>query len=253
MFRLPCNASHIYFVMYQTSIMKSILVIVCILFSIITVGQEHTISINYKPSLTYLGKQKENFDNLYFNSRSGKNTFNNSANILYSYKFLSKFNLTTGVELSQQGQNINFKTNSVIPENSNVIFWTKLNYVRIPVTVGYSIFNRKNSEIHINTGLSLGFVIKREDNYNGIIPEYILLPPAEKRYKEKDWAIPIGINYQKTFTKNVFAIFGFEYLIGITNSFNENPGSKFGVLSEFNNSKQRRLAINIGIGFNLKK
>lgn len=233
--------------------MKAIIIVICILFSDTISGQKHRVSVNYKPSLTYFGKQKESFNNAYFDSRSGNKTFNNSANILYSYKVLSKFNLTTGVEFSQQGQNINFKTNSVIPENSNVIFWTKLHYVRIPVTVGYSVFKKKNSEIYITTGLSLGFAAKREDNYNGIINEYILLPPPEKRYEEQDWAIPIEINYQKTLSKNFVAIFGFEYLIGLTNSFNENAGSKFGVLSEFDNSKQKRLAINIGIGFNLKK
>ena len=218
--------------------MKAIIIVIFLLFSITTKGQKHRVSVNYKPSLTYFGRQKESFDNYYFISRSGNNTFNNSVNILYSYKFLPKFNL---------------KTNSVTPENSNVIFKTQLNYVRIPLTVGYSIFKRKNSEVNISTGLSLGFVTKRKDNYQDIILEDILLPPVEKRYKENDWAIPIGLNYQKTLTRNVIAIFGFEYLIGMTNSFNENGASKFGVLSEFDNSKQKRMSINIGIGLDLTK
>ena len=233
--------------------MKAIIIVIFLLFSVTTNGQKHRVSVNYKPSLTYFGRQKESFDNYYFISRSGNNTFNNSFNILYSYKFLPKFYLTTGVEFSQQGQSINLKTKSVIPENSNVIFETQLNYVRIPLTVGYSIFKRKNSEVNISTGLSLGFVTKRKDNYQDIILEDILLPPVEKRYKENDWAIPIGLNYQKTLTRNVIAIFGFEYLIGMTNSFNENGASKFGVLSEFDNSKQKRMSINIGIGLDLTK
>ena len=54
-------------------------------------------------------------------------------------------------------------------------------------------------------------------------------------------------------TKNTNAILGVEYLVGLTNSFTENGASKFGVLSEFDNSKQKRLSINIGIGFNLTK
>ncbi len=75
----------------------------------------------------------------------GNKTFNSAANILYSYTFLSKFNVKTGVEFSQQGQNINFKTNSVIPENNNIIFKTRLNYIRIPITIGYSIFKGKKT------------------------------------------------------------------------------------------------------------
>ena len=74
-----------------------------------------------------------------------------------------------------------------------------------------------------------------------------------KRYKNKDWAIPVGINYEKELTSKVFADFGLEYLLGLTNAFSENGTSKFGVLSEFDNSKQSRLALNIGIGFRLTK
>lgn len=234
-------------------IMKAILIFSCLFCSIISNGQTHRISINYKSSLTYLGKQTQGFDNFYFDSRSGNNTFNNAANFLYSYTFLSKFNVTTGLEFSQQGQNINFKTNSSIPENNNVIFKTQLNYFRIPITIGYSILKFKKDELNINTGVSLGFVTKRVDNYQDIILEDILLPQAEKRYKDKDLAIPIGINYQRILTKQFSAIFGVEYLVGLTNSFNENEASKFGVLSEFDNSKQNRLSINVGISINLTK
>ena len=233
--------------------MKAILIFSCLLCSITSNGQKHRISINYKPSLTYLGKQTQGFDNFYFDSRSGNKTFNSTANILYSYTFLSKFNVTTGVEFSQQGQNINFKTNSVIPENNNIIFKTRLNYIRIPITIGYSILKGEKDELNINTGVSLGFVTKRVDNYQDIILQDILLPRAEKRYKDKDLAIPIGVNYHRILTKQFSAIFGFEYLVGLTNSFNENGASKFGVLSEFDNSKQKRLSVNFGIGFNLTK
>ncbi len=65
--------------------------------------------------------------------------------------------------------------------------------------------------------------------------------------------MPTGINYQKELTSKVFANFGIEYLLGLTNAFSENGGSKFGVLSEFDNSKQSRLSFNIGIGFSLTK
>lgn len=233
--------------------MKAILIFSCLLCSIISNGQKHRISINYKPSLTYLGKQKQEFNDFYFDSRSGKKTFNSSANILYSFTFSSKFNFTTGLEFSQQGQNINFKTNSVIPESNNVIYWTQLNYVRIPITIGYSILKGGKDELNVNTGLSLGFVTKRVDNYQDIILQDIFLPGAEKRYKDKDLAIPIGINYHRFLTKKITVIFGVEYLSGLTNSFNENGASRFGVLSEFDNSKQNRLSINVGIGINLTK
>ncbi len=232
--------------------MKTFLIIGCLIFSLSTIGQKHSISINYKPSLTFLGKQKQSFEYPYFKSRKGNKTFNNSANLLYKYKITSKINVSTGLEFSQQGQNINLQTNSDIPEdNKNIIFWSQLNYFRIPLTFGYSIFLKNKSELDFYTGLSFGIATKREDNYQDVKFEDILLPPANKRYQEQDWAIPVGINYQKSLTKNINAIFGIEYMVGLKNSFYDNGFSKFGVLSEFDNSRQKRLSINIGIGFNL--
>ena len=233
--------------------MKTYFIFLCIFFSISAIGQKHSISINYKPSLTYFGRQTQSFDNYYFFSRNGDKTFNNSANILYSYKVSSKIRISIGLEYSQQGQNISFNADSAFPSNNRRIFNIELNYLRIPLAIGYSVFKLKKSELDIYSGLSLGFVTKRKDNYQNIILEDILLPPADKRYKNQDWAIPIGVNYQRALTKNTIAIFGVEYLVGLTNSFTENGASKFGVLSEFDNSKQKRLSINIGIGFNLTK
>lgn len=99
-------------------------------------------------------------------------------------------------------------------------------------------------------------VIHRKDNYRDIVvsPEYVDLPSSVKdRYKNVDWAIPMGATYKKELTKSVFANFGIEYLVGLTETFSENPFSKYGVLSEFDNSKQTRLSLNIDIDFNLKK
>jgi hypothetical protein len=43
-------------------------------------------------------------------------------------------------------------------------------------------------------------------------------------------------------------------LVGLTNTFTKNVTSEYiGALSEFDNSKQKRLSINIGIGFNLPR
>ena len=233
--------------------MKIYIIFLCLFFTLSAIGQKHSISINYKPSLTYFGRQTQSFDNFYFFSRKGDKTFSNSANILYSYKVSSKISITTGLEYSQQGQNISFNADSVFPSNNKRIFKIELNYFRIPLTIGYSIFKIKKSELNIYSGLSLGIATKRKDNYQDIILEDILLPPADKRYKNQDWAVPIGVNYQRGLTKNIFATFGVEYLVGLTNSFTENGGSKFGVLSEFDNSKQKRLSINIGISINLTK
>lgn len=79
------------------------------------------------------------------------------------------------------------------------------------------------------------------------------MAPAKERYKNSDWAIPIGINYQRKLTSKVFASLGIDYLLGLTNAFSETGTSKFGVLSEFDNSKQNRLSLNIAIGFGLSK
>jgi hypothetical protein len=231
--------------------MKACLCIVCLFLSVSAIGQKHSISINYKPSLTYFGKQSQSFNNFYFASRKGDPTFNSSGNFLYSYKLSSTISFTTGLEYSQQGQNINFNADSAFPGNNRQILKIELNYFRIPFIINYSIFKMKKSELNIYSGISLGIVSKRKDNYQDIILERVLLSPAEKRYKNKDWAIPIGINYKKELTSKVFANFGFEYLFGLTNAFSENGASKFGVLSEFDNSKQSRLALNIGIGFSL--
>lgn len=233
--------------------MKPYLFISCLFLTVSSIGQKHTVSINYKPSLTYFGKQSQSFHNYYFASRKGDATFNSSVNVLYSYKLSSRLSFTTGLEYSQQGQNINFNADSAFPSSNRKILKTELNYFRIPVIVSYSIFKMTKSELNIYSGINLGFATKRKDNYQDIILEYILLPPAQKRYKNKDRAIPIGINYKKELTPKVFANFGCEYLFGLTNAFSEDGTSKFGVLSEFDNSKQSRLALNIGISFSLTK
>ena len=234
-------------------IMNSYPIILCLFVTVSAIGQKQNISINYKPSLTYFGKQSQTFDNYYFASRKGDQTFNSSVNIFYSYKVSSRLSLTTGLEYSEQGQNINFNADSVFPSNTRKILEIELNYFRIPFTINYSILKETKSELNIYSGISFGIASKQRDNYQDIILERILLPPAEKRYKNKDWGIPIGINYKSELTSKVFVNFGCEYLVGLTNTFSENGASKFGVLSEFDNSRQSRLALNIGIGFSLTK
>ena len=234
-------------------IMKAFFFILCLIITVAAIGQKHSMLINYKPSLTYFGKQSENFDNYYFASRKGDKTFNSSVNILYSYKLSSTISFTTGLEYSQQGQNVNFNADSAYPSNNRQILKIELNYLRIPLTIDYTVFKMKKSALNIYSGISLGIAIKQNDNYQDIILEDILLPVAEKRYKNKDWAIPVGINYKKEITPKIFTNFGCEYLLGLTDTFSENGASKFGVLSEFDNALQSRLALNIGIGFSLTK
>ena len=233
--------------------MKVYLFTLCLFLTAFTFGQKHSISINYKPSLTYFGKQSQNFDNFYFVSRRGDQTFNSSINISYRYQFYSTISLAIGLEYSQQGQNINFNADSAFPSYTRQILKIELNYLRIPFTVNCSVFKMNKSELSIYSGISLGLAVKCQDNYQDIIIERILLPPAEKRYKNKDWAIPIGVNYKKELTSKAFMNVGAEFLLGLTNAFSENAASKFGVLSEFNNSKQNRFALNVGLGFRLTK
>lgn len=235
--------------------MKFYLFISCLFLTISSIGQKQSVSINYKPSLTYFGKQSQSFRNYYFISRKGNQTFKSSVNILYTYKPFSTVSFTTGIEYSQQGQNINFNLDSAFQGNNRKILKIELNYVRIPFTINYSVFKIKKSALNIYSGISLGMATSRKDNYNDILitSEYINLPPSVKRYKNVDWAIPIGAIYKKELTRNVFANFGIEYLVGLTEAFSENPFAKYGVLSEFSNSKQSRLSLNIGIGFSLIK
>ena len=235
--------------------MKANLFIFCLILTVSAIGQKQSIYINYKPSFTYFGKQSQSFHNYYFASRKGDQTFNNSVNVLYNYKLSSRICFGTGLEYSQQGQNVNFNADSALPSNNRQILKIDLNYFRIPFTINYTIFKMKNSELNIYSGISFGMATKCKDNYQDIIVqrEYINLPPSVKRYKKVDWAIPMGANYKKELTKKVFANFGIEYLVGLTDSFSENAFSKFGVLSEFENSKQSRLSLNIGIGVGLTK
>ena len=229
--------------------MKQLILHICFFLSLASFGQKHSISINYKPSISYFSEQNQSFDNSYFESRNGKNTFRSAINILYNYRLTSKFSLSSGIEYSEQGQNINL-TSSWIGDRT---FTTELNYLRVPLTLSYDVkFSAKN-KLSFYSGLSLGFVIKRKDNYQNVIIEDILLPPAKKRYKYNDWAIPFGMAFQKNISKVIFANLGAEYLLGLTNSFSENSASKFGALSEFSNSKQSRASLNIGIGIWLTK
>jgi hypothetical protein len=133
------------------------------------------------------------------------------------------------------------------------ILTTKLNYFRIPLTLRYYFISSSKNKLSLYSGLNVGLAVKRKDNYQEVILEDILLPPAEKRYKSNDWAIPFGIIFQKNISKTFFANVGAEYLVGLTNSFSELNLSKFGVLSEFDNSKQSSASINIGIGIRLIK
>ncbi len=115
--------------------MKACLFMLCFFLTTSSFGQKHSISINYKPSFTYFGKQSQSFHDNYFISRKGDQTFNNAASILYTYKFSSTVSFSTGLEYSQQGQNINFNADSALPSNTRRILKIKLNYLRIPVTV----------------------------------------------------------------------------------------------------------------------
>ncbi len=226
--------------------------ILCLFLSALANGQKHSISIYYKPSLTYFGKQTQSFNTIDFTSRNGNQTFNNSVDILYGYKLTSQLSLATGLEYAQQGQNIKLNVNRNFPISTRILK-IELDYLRVPFIVNYSMVQMDKSELGIYSGISFGAEIKRKDNYQDILFEDILIPKAEKRYKTQDWAIPLGINYRKEITPNVFANFGAEYLIGLTNAFTENENYKYGVLSWFDNSRQSRLALNIGISFNLTK
>ena len=229
--------------------MKLLFFPICILLSLSSLGQKQNISINYKPSFTYFGKQNQSFANSYFESRNGRNTFHNTVNILYNCQLNSKFSLSSGLEYSEQGQSIDLKSSWI----GGRTFAVELNYLRIPLTLSYDFLSSRKNKLSLYSGLSVGFVIKRKDNYQNVIIEAILLPPAEKRYKDYDWGIPFGVTFQKNISKTIFANLGAEYLLGLTNSFSENSASKFGVLSEFANSKQSRAALNIGIGLRLTK
>src|SRR5687768_17341244 len=125
--------------------MKANLFMLCLILTLSANGQKHSIYINYKPSLTYFGKQTQSFHNYYFVSRKGDQTFNSSVNIMYNYKLSSKISFATGLEYSQQGQNVNFNTNSAFPGNNRQILKIELNYLRIPLTVDYAIFKLKKS------------------------------------------------------------------------------------------------------------
>lgn len=233
--------------------MRNVFILGCLLFSLTAIGQKHSILINYKPSLTFFGKQSQNFTNHYFAKRGESGTFNNAFNFLYQHKISKRINLTSGIEYAQQGQRIDFKLNNTMPENYTVQYKISLDYFRIPLTIDYTVFSKGNFSFNIYSGLSLGFAVKREDNYQDIIFEQILLPSANKRFKKVDLELPLGINSKKYLGKNIFGNFGLEYMFGLTNSFKDDGASKFGVLSQFKNSKQSRLAVNFGIGFDLGK
>lgn len=109
--------------------MRTYFVIVCFFLTPSAIGQKHSIWINYKPSLTYFGKQSQSFKNSYFASRKGDATFNHSASILYSYQLLRKIGLTAGVEYAQLGQNIKFNADSAYPSSNRVLFEVELNYL----------------------------------------------------------------------------------------------------------------------------
>lgn len=108
--------------------MKANLFILCLILTVSAIGQKHRIYINYKPSFTYFGKQSQSFHNYYFTSRKGDQTFNSSVNILYNYKLSPGISFATGLEYSQQGQNVNFNADSAFPSHNRQILKIELNY-----------------------------------------------------------------------------------------------------------------------------
>ncbi len=108
----------IFYLSTSKSLMKIFLFTSCMFLTVFSFGQKHSVSINYKPSLTYFGKQSQPFNHYYFASRKGDQTFNSSANILYTYNLSSRLSVTSGVEYSQQGQNINFNADSAFPSTN---------------------------------------------------------------------------------------------------------------------------------------
>jgi hypothetical protein len=213
-------------------------------------GQQHSLSLNYKSALSYFSNQRQSFQESYFTSKKGRSTLTSSVGIFYRYRPLGKIAFTTGVEYARQGQNILF--NNSYPGNHDVTFKVELAYIRIPLLLNYMLYQTKKLELSLYSGVSVGFATRRYDNYQAIIYENILLPPAENRYKKQDWAMPIGIDFRTNLTKRTFVTFGAAYELGLTNTFSENPASRFGVLSQFEHSRQSRLALNAGVGFNFK-
>lgn len=228
--------------------MRAFLLMLCLCMAAFSFGQKHSISINYKPSLTFLGKQNQAFQHYYFKSRKGDLTFKSAASILYTYQLFNRLSLTAGLEYAKQGQNIHFDTATQFG-NGNILK-IELNYVRIPFTINYTVIKETGWELIAYSGISLGLVTKRHDNYQNMIMEAIGLPPSEQEYKDQDWAVPMGVIYKKELTSKLSASFNLEYLLGITNAFSE---KRFGVLSQFDNSKQRRLSVGIGISYNFGK
>jgi|CXWL01.1.fsa_nt_gi hypothetical protein len=230
--------------------MKSVTIFLSLLFTISVSGQKKTISFTYKPSVCYFGKQNQSFNHYEFKSRSGDITVRHTAGLHYTLGITAGISVTSGLEYSQQGQNIDFKVDSPIPEHINDLLIAKLDYIRIPLTINYVISKKRTFDMKVYSGVSFGIAVKREDNYQDIISEQILLRPANKRYKTTDLAIPFGISLQKPLSKKIFLAAGIEYLTGLTNTFINPP---FGVLAEFKNSKQRKLSLSLDLGFRLSK
>src|SRR5687768_3626098 len=101
--------------------MKSYLLLCSFFLFVSANAQRHSFSINYKPSLTFFGRQSQNFQHPYFASRRGNQTFRSTANILYKHNLTSRIGFATGIEYSQQGQDINFGADSVSPSNNRKI------------------------------------------------------------------------------------------------------------------------------------
>lgn len=216
-------------------------------------AQRQSLSIAYKPSMTFLGKQSQKFRNYYFSSREGKTTVRSSVAVLYYFPVEEKFGISAGLEYAQQGQQVNFKADSAWPTYNHVQLNITLNYLRIPLLFSYELLHHGNSGLQLFTGVNVGIAVKKEDNYQNIILEDILLPPANKRYQDVDVAIPVGINYCVRFSKKMYGHLGASYSFGLVDAFNKTGAARFGVLSEFDNSKQSSLSLNAGLGINFYK
>jgi hypothetical protein len=221
--------------------MKQLFLFVCLLISYTSFGQKHSISIHHKPGYTFIGNQNQIINFSWYGSRSGMNTFNNTINLLYNYQSTSKLSFSTGIEYAEQGQNVGL----VYRGGTRTTLEAELNYLRIPVILSYDCISTSEYKLIFYSGVNFGFTVKKEDNYQDIFLADVLISPVNDRYKSTDWAIPLGITYQKNISKIFFANFGAEYLLGLTDV------SKFGIFSMLNHSRSGRATINFGFGIRL--
>jgi len=135
------------------------------------------------------------------------------------------------------------------PEMADQTYEITLDYLKIPLCFEYKFTNIGNSiEAKGLAGLYYSWLIKENDNYQQIIPEYILLLKAGKWYSNHDYGLTFGLEFSIKNIKDFILNFGIIADIGLNDLYSDEP---WGYIWELQDMKTKLIGFKIGLDYRI--